>query len=214
MSRQHGRDRNRDFVVGTGAASTTPDVVVLETRFSCDGRDVASALSACTDAVTAAIAAAVEHQVGDQDRASTGIGVNQRWDNTGAKIAGYTAFHTLRFAVRDQSKVGPLIAALAKATGNAFGLDNVSLRVSDPAPLAKQAREAAMADAHDKAAEYAAHAGRTLGQVIRVTEDGGVAPMPKMLGAGRAMAVADSAMPVEAGESTVTSSVRVRYSLD
>ncbi len=201
-------------VVGTGAASATPDVVVLETRFSCDGRDVASALSACTDAVTAAIAAAVEHQVGDQDRASTGIGVNQRWDNTGAKIAGYTAFHTLRFAVRDQSKVGPLIAALAKVTGNAFGLDNVSLRVSDPAPLAKQAREAAMADARAKAGEYAAHAGRALGQVVRVSEEGGAFPMPKVLGGARAMAMAESAMPVEAGESTITSSVRVRFALD
>lgn len=71
-----------------------------------------------------------------------------------------------------------------------------------------------MADARAKAGEYAAHAGRALGQVVRVSEEGGAFPMPKVLGGARAMAMAESAMPVEAGESTITSSVRVRFALD
>ncbi len=201
-------------VIGSGAATSTPDVVVLDTRYSCDGRDVASALSDCSAAVARAIAAAAEYGIEENDRQSTGIGVNQRWDNQGQKVVGYTAYHSLRLAVRDREQVGRLITALASATGNAFGLDSVTLRVSDTAPLLRQAREAALDDARTKAEEYAAHAGRVLGQVVRVTEEAGGGGMPKLYGGGRAMAVSESAMPVESGESTVTATVRVRFALD
>lgn len=201
-------------VTGSGAAAGVPDVVVLDTRFTHDGRDVAAALEGCAQVVARAVAAATEHGITEKNRQSTGIGVNQRWDNQGQKIVGYTAYQTLRLVVRDRSTVGDLIARLAAAAGNSFGLDSVTLSVSDTSALQTQARDAAFADARGKAQEYAVLSGRELGPVTRVVESvDGPAPMPKMYGRRDAVAMEAGSMPVEAGESTVTAAVTVRFGL-
>ena len=200
-------------VTGSGAASGVPDVVVLDTRIQCDGPDVATALSACTERTNLVVAATSAAGVADRDRQTTGVGVNQRWDHQGQAVVGFTAYQSLRVLVRDRTDVGDLIAALAAAAGDAFALDSVTLRVADTAPLLAQAREAAFADARAKAELYAGLAGRALASPTRVREtvgDGG-GPQPVF----RLAAAKDSAggMPVEAGESTVTASVCVRWAM-
>jgi uncharacterized protein YggE len=199
-------------VTGTGTASTVPDVVVLDARVNCDAADVSSALAKATERVTAALAAATEAGVAAADRQTTGLGVNSRWDREGRGVIGYTAYQTMRLLVRDRDGVGDLISALASAAGDSFGLDGVRLEVADKVPLLERARAAAYEDAVRTATQYAHLAGRPLGQAVRVIEGGGGnGPAPKL----RAMAAMDSggAMPVEAGESSVTVSVTVRFGL-
>lgn len=200
-------------VTGSGAAASVPDLVVLDTRLSVEGTDVASALEGCSAQVAASLAAATAQGVADPDRHSTSIGVHPRWDASGQSIVGYTAFQTLRLVVRDRPQVGAVISALAAAAGNSFGLDSVTFSVSDTDALQRQSRAAAFKDAKSKAAEYAAHAGATLGPVMRVTESvDGARPMPKMF-SREAADTASGSMPVEAGEATITSSVIVRFGL-
>ncbi|TGJ97858.1 SIMPL domain-containing protein, partial [Actinotalea fermentans ATCC 43279 = JCM 9966 = DSM 3133] len=71
------------------------------------------------------------------------------------------------------------------------------------------AREGAFADARARAVQYAALAGRTLGPVVEVSEQGGgSAPMP------RAMSVevgSFDAMAVDPGHERVDASVTVRW---
>ena len=114
--------------------------------------------------------------------------------------------------MRDRDRVGDLIKALAGAAGDAFGLDDVTLDVADPAPLLERARTAAFEDARAKAEQYAALAGRPLGPVLRVTEepDRGM-PVPRF--AAKAAMDVGGAMPVEAGESAVSATVTVRFGL-
>jgi len=103
-------------------------------------------------------------------------------------------------------------AALAEAAGDGFGLDGVTLEVTDPEPLLERARKAAFADAHHRAAQYARLAGRRLGAVTEVTETvapGAPLPRPKLFARDAA-----AAMPVEPGESTTTASVVVRFALE
>ncbi len=199
-------------VTGTGTASAVPDVVVLDARVNCDAADVASALAKATERVSAAFAAATEAGIAAADRQTTGMGVSSRWDHEGRGVIGYTAHQTMRLLVRDRDRVGDLISALAEAAGDSFGLDGVRLEVAEKAPLLERARAAAYEDAVRTATQYAGLAGRPLGQAVRVIEGGGGSgPAPKM----RAMAAMDSggAMPVEAGESSVTVSVMVRFGL-
>ncbi|HEU5242247.1 MAG TPA: SIMPL domain-containing protein [Ornithinibacter sp.] len=199
-------------VTGTGAASAVPDVVVLDARVQCEAPDVAGALSAATDRVTTALRAAADHGVAERDRRTTGMGVSTRWDREGRAVVGYTAHQSVRLLVRDRERVGDLIRALAGAAGDAFGLDNVTLEVADPAPLLERARTAAFEDARAKAEQFAALAGRALGPVLRVTEERDHAiPLPRF--AAQAAMDAGGGMPVEAGESTVTASVTVRFGL-
>lgn len=199
-------------VLGTGSASAVPDVVVLDARVQCEASDVAGALGAATGRVTTALQAVADHGVAPADRRTTGMGVGTRWDREGRGVVGYTAHQSLRIVVRDRERVGDLIKALARAAGDAFGLDGVSLEVADPAPLLERARTAAFEDARAKAEQYAALAGRPLGPVLRVTErpDPGM-PVPRF--AAKAAMDPGGGMPVEAGESTVGATVTVRFGL-
>lgn len=199
-------------VTGSGTASAVPDVVVLDTRVQCEATDVASALGTASERVAAVVEAAAGHGVAPADRRTTGMGVSTRWDREGRAIVGYTAHQTLRLLVRDRERVGDLIGALAEAAGDAFGLDGVTLEVADRGPLLESARTAAFEDARAKAEQFAALAGRPLGAVLRVTEEHDRAmPMPRF--AARAAMDAGGGMPVEAGESSVTASVTVRFGL-
>lgn len=199
-------------VIGTGTASAVPDVVVLDARVQCEAPDVAGALGAATERVAGALLAAGDHGVDDVDWRTTGIGVSTRWDREGRAVVGYTAHQTLRLVVRDRDRVGALISALAGAAGDAFGLDGVTLEVSDREPLLARARTAAFEDARAKAEQYAALADRPLRAVLRVREDPDPGmPVPRF--AARAAMEAGGGMPVAAGESTVTASVTVRFGL-
>jgi uncharacterized protein YggE len=197
-------------VTGTGAASAVSDVVVLDARVQCEAADVAGALSAAGDRVVAALQAAADHGVAERDRRTTGLGVSTRWDREGRTVVGYSAHQSLRLLVRDRDRVGDLIRALAGAAGDAFGLDGVTLEVADPGPLLVQARTAAFEDARARAGQLADLAGRPLGAVLRVTEGpGGGMPVPRF--AAKAAVDVGGGMPVEAGESTVTATVTVRF---
>lgn len=198
-------------VTGSGAATAVPDVVVLDTRVQAEAPDVATALAQAASRVAAALQAAADHGVADRDRRTSGMGVNPRWDREGQRVVGYTAHHAVRLVIRDRERVGDVIGAMAGAAGDAFGLDAVTLEVADPAPLLVRARGAAFEDARSRADQYASLAGRPLGPVLRVTEGGGYAP-PTPRFAKAAMDLAGG-MPVEAGESTMTASVTVRFGL-
>ena len=199
-------------VTGTGTAGAVADVVVLDARVQCEAPDVAGALAAAEERVTTALQAVLDHGVEEPDRRTTGMGVTTRWDREGREVVGYTAHQTLRLIVRDRDRVGALISALAGAAGDAFGLDGVTLEVADTGPLLERARAAAFEDARAVAEQYAGLAGRPLGPALRVVETderGGPAPRFRALQAMDA----GGGMPVEAGESTVTAHVTVRFAL-
>lgn len=202
-------------VVGQGEASAPADVVRLGVGVRCDGRDVSGALQDVGRRVSAVAAAARELGVEDRDIQSSGAGVHPRYGNDGMTVVGYQAFHSLQVTSRDLDRVSELVAAFAAAAGNSLTVDHISLTVADTEPLARQARDRAFAAAMEKAEQYAALAGRDLAGVVSVSElsDGGGAPQPIRFRMAAAADMAGGGMPVERGESTVSASVTVRWSL-
>ncbi len=200
-------------MTGSGKATATPDVVRLALGVTCDGDDVSSALRLVGERVQAIGAAARSKDVRAGDISSTGAGVHPRYDRDGQRVVGYQAFHRLGVMVRDVDRVGAVVDAVAGVAGNSLSVDSIQLDLSDVSALQDEARSAAFLDARAKAAQYAALSDAVLGKVLSVVEGavgGGPArPMMRM-----AMASADSAMPVEAGEQTVTAAVTVTWALD
>jgi uncharacterized protein YggE len=109
--------------------------------------------------------------------------------------------------VREPERVGDLVQAFAGAAGNALTIDHIGLELGDPAPLLAQAREAAFVDARAKAEQYAALAGRGLGKVVDVSDVVNGAGQPRH----ELMAARSAGTPVERGETSVTSTVTVRW---
>ena len=101
----------------------------------------------------------------------------------------------------DLSLAGQCLTTAAEAGGNDLAIDGISLEISDPVPLRVLARERAFADAHSKAEEYATLAGRSLGTLDSLQEDGAVRAVPTAYGPAEARASVD----IEGGEMAVSS---------
>ena len=197
-------------VIGSGRASVSPDVVRLDLRVGHDAGDVAAALSGASEGITKVGAVVRDHDVADADIRTLDAGVNQRWDNTGTAI-GFTAQQRLAVTVRRLESVGEILEAAASAVGTALLVDQVRLDVSDRSEGLRRARDAAFADARDKAEQYAALSGSQLGAVLGVAEAGAVAPVAyKAMAASRDLA---GGMPVEGGDLDLGATVTVTWEL-
>ncbi|MEK8227825.1 SIMPL domain-containing protein [Oerskovia sp. M15] len=164
---------------GQGAATAVPDVVVVELGAEATGDDVQVALDAADAGLRAArealLAAGVAHD--DLRTAQTSTWTQQSQQPDGGSSLSVTARLTLRVTVRDVPSSGELVRAALGAAGPVARLDSMRFAVSAPGPLAVAAREEAFADARTKAEQYASLAGRALGAVVEVSEQGsGLAP--------------------------------------
>lgn len=199
-------------VTGSGVHHVVPDLVIVRARVQCDAADVAGALEQASSRTAAALQAAADHEVASRDRRTDDVGIHPRHDQQGQAVIGYTAYQALHLTVRDTTRVGALLKALAGAAGDALAVDGIELGAEHSPTAVAAAREAAFADARARASQYATLAGATLGKVVAIRE-GGVEdsrPRPMM---SRAADAFGGAMPVEGGTHAVSTSVTVRWEL-
>ncbi len=128
------------------------------------------------------------------------------------QITGFEIINQLRVTVRDTDSLGALLDSAVDAGANS--IYGITFYVDDQTTAASEARVEAVADARTKAEELAGAAGMTLGPVVAISEGTTpiVSPMYGM-GRGGGMAMADAAVPVEAGSTVVSVDVSVTYEL-
>ena len=198
-------------VNGSGRASVSPDVVRLDLRVGHDAGDVAAALAGAAEGITKVGAVVRDLGVADADIRTLDAGVNQRWDNTGTAV-GFQAQQRLAVTVRRLESVGEILEAAASAVGNALLVDQVRLDVSDRSDGLRRARDAAFADARDKAEQYAVLSGAQLGAVLGVAEAGAI-PVQRREMKLMAASMDAGGMPVEGGDLDLGASVTVTWEL-
>ena len=202
---------DRIDVSGTGTARARPDRLVARLGAEGIGPDVAAALAAGESAARAMAEAARTAGVVDGDLRTEDMSVGQHHDQQG-QPSGYRAWLGLTVTLRDVDGAGAVLGDVLAAGGDEARLLGVSLAVSDPSAALEEARAGAVADARAQAEHLAALAGRGLGAVRRISsvaEPGMPRPIAKA-----AKGVRAAAMPVEAGEASVTVSLQVRFDLD
>jgi uncharacterized protein YggE len=194
-------------VTGQGSARVVPDIAVVRLAAAHRAADVAGALAGVNDAV--ATAGAVARRFTDPARVtSTGLSVWPAYDQQGA-TSGYEARHGLRVVVDYLAVAGTLLTALAAEVGDALRVEGVALEVGNPGPAARDAREAAYADARARAEHLAGLAGTTLAEVVSVVEGGGVG----MVEAPVAFAAGAKDVAFEPGERAIASTLSVTWAL-
>ena len=160
-------------VSGSGRAAVSPDVVRLDLRIGHDADDVAAALAGAAEGITKVGAVVRDHGVADADIRTLDAGVNQRWDNTGTAV-GFTAQQRLgRHGAPPRVRSGEILEAAASAVGNALLVDRCASTCPTARDGLRRARDAAFADARDKAQQYAALSGAELGAGPRRGRGGG-----------------------------------------
>jgi uncharacterized protein len=207
----HGVD-NGITVTGTGEASQAPDTFRAQLTVGCERSDVSSALSAMAERMSRVARSLRELGLRDEHLQTTGARVHPRYGRDDVTVVGYRASQGLAVICPDLSKGGECLTAAAEAGGNDLGIDGISLEISDPEPLRVLARERAFTEAHSKAVEYAALAGRDLGALESLQEGGGIARReggPMYVSAAPTRGSVD----IEGGESTVSVTVTGRWSL-
>lgn len=198
-------------VTGTGAASAPPDVVRLDLAAEVTAGSVAAALDAAGAALSAMRAAVLAAGVAPADLTTSELSVTPGYAERG-RPDGYSALLGLSVRCRDVPSAGALLGAAVDAGGDAGRVHGLSFAHSDPAALARSARDAAWADALSRGEQLAALAGRRLGRVAFVGETAGAGDGRR--GEFAAVSRASAAVPVEPGTSSVRVRLQVRWELD
>jgi uncharacterized protein YggE len=202
------------IVSGLGEASAAPDLLTLSIGVETQGQTAAQALTRNNEQMRATIARLTEAGVAERDMQTSNLSVSPRYNYEARRegaplLVGYVATNMLTVKLRDIAGAGALIDASVQ--DGATNLGGISFGFAEPEPLRRQAREAAVADARQKAEALARAAGVRLGPILRI-QDGQAAPPPMPYMEARAVA-SDFATPIAAGESTLTAHVTLVYEI-
>ncbi len=210
---QGGASANTVTASGFGKASATPDEAIMSFGVTKRAKDADKALAAASAAADKINKELKRLGVGSDDIQTSGVNVYATYQSSGDKtaISGFEASINVTAKVKDLSKLGAIITALANV-----GADNVSgpsFGISEDTVYRGKAIEKAVADARTQANDMAKAADKSVGEVISITSSSVNVPGP-MYGYGDAAIGAKSAnVPIEPGQLDVTASVTVVFEL-
>ncbi len=194
-------------VTGQGEARVAPDSAVVRVSAVHRAPGVAEALAGADNAAGAI--ATTAHQFTTPERVgSTSLQIWRDHDEQN-RPTGFQARHSLVIRCPDIESAGGLLTALAEEVGDRLEIEGVSLEVSDQTAATAAAREAAYADAVERATHLAGLAGAGLGDVQDVVEGGGFGGGP-VRAAAKALSADASFQP---GESSIGSAVTMTFQL-
>lgn len=201
-------------VSGLGEVRTEPDIAIVNIGIEASGATVQEARGTGADAASKLIASVKANGVEDKDIVTTSVNIYPQYfysQNEPPRITGYIANNQLAVTVRDLDKAGKVIDDGVAAAGDAARLQGISFGIDDPKPFLKEAREKAIADAKSRAETYAAAAGVKVGAVLSISESSGsTGPILRAPATGGSF---DSATPIQPGETTVSTTVAIRFAI-
>ncbi len=197
-------------VVGNGEANGTPDTAIVQLGVRTEGATAREALDSNNTQTEALIAKLKELGVADRDLQTSNLSVNPRYDEQGRTVVGYEVSNMLNVTIRNVAQSGALLDQVVDAGANQIW--GLSFTIDDPTALQTTARDSAIADARARAEAMAKTAGGTLGTILSISETIGMQP-PVPMYARAEMAQADSAVPVQPGEQTISAQVQVTFEL-
>jgi len=212
----NGSQQTGVWVSGTGKVTAVPDVAIFSLGVEAQEKTVKEAQSEAISAMNAIITALKANGVAEKDIQTQWYNISpvMKWvEDTNEQITiGYKVSNMVTAKIRDISKAGTIIDAVAEAGGNLTRINSISFTVDDPTAYYNQAREKAMQDANAKAEQMATLAGITLGKPTYISESGGYIPTPYYL---KDYAEGGSAStPISPGELDITLSVQVAYAIE
>ena len=207
----HPAPRDTLDVSGIGEVKATPDRFRVRAVSSRTGDDINAMKQEVDAEISAAIKLAGELNIPDNQVSATGISIQPEWQwQPERKLIGHRVARDIDFAVDGIDDYAALLEALTEI--GFTELNQAGAELADPAALEEEALRKAVEDARRKAQILADAAGRKLGQVILVQEQGGSMPQPMMMAMDMAGKRESSAYA--AGEMTVRQQVQVRFTLD
>lgn len=206
------QNTSRQIVVSaTGSIDAVPDMATVSVGVSREAMTAAEAMSAMAAAAESVLDEVTSAGVEARDVQTASVNLNPVWEQGNsrpAQIRGYSASTTVSVRVRDLDRLGALLDTVVGSGANE--LNGLTFGIADIEPLEAAARADAVRRAAAKAATLAEAAGVSLGPVLTISEGGGLsAPAPMLRGA----VMEAAAMPIAAGELTITVPVTATYAI-
>ncbi len=195
-------------VLGQGSTSVSPDSAEIWLGVASRALTVAEAQSDASARMSQVMDRLTALGISKDQIATVRYNVFPQYSQN-QDISGYEVNNIISVKTRGTDGVGALLDAVVAAGANR--VERVSFTVADPKPLTSRAREAAMADARDKATQLARLAGVALGPVTSIVESvSGGTPLPLGMGGDT---FAASAPPITPGEMQIQVNVQVTYGI-
>lgn len=203
------------WVTGQGKVTAVPDIATLSLGIEAQDTSVAQAQTRAAGAMESVMSALTKNGVAQKDIQTQQFNIQKvsRWDDKNQQeiVIGYRVTNIVTAKIRQIDKTGTIIDAVSAAGGDLTRIDNIAFSIDDPTAYSAQAREKAIADAKVKAEQIAKLAGVSLGAPTYITENV-YFPYPIYRGVAEAAAPAPTT-PISPGETEVTLSVQVAYSI-
>ena len=201
-------------VNGVGTSMVAPDAVRFFASVSVLAKTNKEALSSASKSASAVRAALKVASIATKDIKTSSLTVYSEYNysqDKGSQLIGYRATQSFTVVVRKAESAGAVIDAVVDAGGDSVQINGVSPFLANGAAATEKAREAAVADAKSRANSYAKYLGASLGRVIYLTEVS--APIYTFPMVSEKAASSD-ATQIDLGETEVTVTVTVRWSLN
>lgn len=157
-------------VSGTGLVRVTPDTASINLGVSTQDTDVAQAVAASNLAAESIIEAVKALGVAPEDVRTTYFNVSPQpmYDQNG-QPTGQTTYwvnNTLVVTLRQVDQLGVVLQAAVDAGANS--INGITFDLTDKTQAEEKARQAAIADAQQRAERLASAAGASLGEIISI----------------------------------------------
>lgn len=160
-------------VTAVGRATCVPDQVHVRLAVEVVTPSVDASLRGAADAVAQLLAVLEQAGVGEADRRTSGLSVEQHWVDDPARARPHAATYRLDVVVRDLQAAGLLVQRAGEQVGDALRVHGFDLGVADTARQQEQARREAVVTCRARATTLAEAAGARLGPLVRLREGAG-----------------------------------------
>jgi len=205
------------WVTGVGRVTVTPDVAVVSMGVQAQATTVAAAQQQASSDMAAVMAALKANGVADKDIATSYYNISPVYSydpNTGKQtLEEYRISNTLTVKIRGVGNTGVVIDAVALAGGNDIIINSVTLTVDQPEQYNTQARQLAMTDASSRATQLAKLSGVKLGKATYINESLNTSSQTIYYDVGVKAAPSVTPTTISPGETEITLTVQVVYSI-
>ena len=203
-------------LTGHGEVRAVPDMAVINMGVVSSAETARAALDANTKAMTELMANLKAASIDDKDISTSNFSVNPRLDygqNGGQvpKLVGYDVTNSVTVIVHKIDGLGALLDKAVSSGSNQ--INGISFSVSKPDDAMDEARKLAVKDATHKAQIYAGAASINLGNIMSLSESGGMAEPQVMFSRAKAMSADSAPVPIAQGSQVISVEVNISWEL-
>lgn len=207
-------------VTGSGTVYVAADRVSASLGISISGEDMAELQNQANERMSAICQALLDAGLEGSNISTNYLYISPRYDYSGEmeKITGYSISNSLTILTDDIDSIGSYIDAAFAAGANTF--DSINFTTKDDSEAQRKALELAVADAQGKAEVIAAASGRSLGDILTISqgEEDDYSYYNSTAGSGmlykEAAAMDGAATTVRAAQIKVSAQVQISYALN